>query len=172
MKRIVFLVLVVLTALHCNKESFDDEGYAEFTLVGPQLSQTFRIDLSGDGGMAACFLPQTASNPETVVLTYENEQVLPGSEFKAFFPRDGRTHTLAEGDFQGMEIYIASPGITFETTLTERVGLVIDRLQVQQSPVPCLGEIAVFATFTGEILGTNSFGEQAVYAVVGEFLVQ
>lgn len=172
MKQIVFLVLVALTALHCNKESFNDEGYAEFTLVGPQLSQTFRIDLNGEGGSAACFLPKTASNPETIVLTFENEQMLPGSEFKVFFPKEGRVHTLTENDFQGMAIYIASPGIDFETTPTERVGLVIDRAKVRQSPVPCLGEVSVFATFTGEILGTNNFGEQAVYAVLGEFLVQ
>jgi hypothetical protein len=171
MTRLAFVLIFSALFWNCNRDQFQDEGYVEFTVVGPQVSQTFRIELNGEGGAAACFLPRTADNPETVILTYQETEPQ-GNEIKLFFPVDGRVHNLADGDFQGMELSIAMPGVELETTATERVVLSVDRIKVRPSPVPCLEEVSTFAVFTGELLGTNAFGEQAVYSIVGECMVQ
>jgi hypothetical protein len=171
MSRVGYLLILSVVFWNCNKDQFSDEGYVEFTVVGPQVSQTFRIELSGEGGAAACFLPKTADNPETVILTYR-EAGTQGNQIKLFFPVNGRVHSLGGGDFQGMELVFAMPGIQLETTATERVALNVDRIKVRPSPVPCLEEVSTFAVFAGELLGTNSFGEQAVYSIVGECMVR
>lgn len=175
MKRIGWAWLVGLMALMvlsgCRKSDFRKENYIEFSIQGPDINKSSRIEVTDkDTALlkaTGLIFPEAAGKPETAIITYQDDDPALNMSFVLRIPTKAQLlEMLWEEHFSlactdhSKGISLASKSVSMNVTHFERRGPAL---------MPLLQKFEASGTFQGVMMYIGNQGQEVTHTISGRF---